>query len=268
MNYVAALSLPPIVMFAVFSLVEKTYSFYVNSLPEELKRRHTDDITMAQKHAYFSLITRVVSVICLNFIPLWFVAIEFVQKKQLATYWSDYIMGSIITINTSTLIWNTLIIQQTNPGSSIFFMYMFYMHIISNPQSFIYSISFLMTLFTILRITDDIYIIYPRPKLERFNRYTRTIEEYAMYLFIVLNVFNLSLYHWVATAVMLPWLYSSEIDNYQSLHVINRKNTVLPAITNTIQNQPLLLLTSDPIPVPTSHTHSHPQPHPHPQPQQ
>lgn len=252
MNYVAAIALPPVVMFAVFSLVEKTYSFYVNSLPEELKKRHTDDITLAQKHAYFSLITRVISVICLNFVPLWFVAMEFLQKKQLAIYWSDYIMGSIITINACTLIWNTVIIHQTNPGSSVFFMYMFYMHIVSNPQTFIYSISFLMTLFTILRVTDDIYIIYPKPKLERFNQYTRTTEEYAMYLFIVFNVFNLSVYHWVATAIMLPWLYSSEIDKYQSLHAINRKNTVPQAITNTIQSQPLLLLKSD---VPTAVPH-------------
>ena len=229
MNYVAAFTLPPVVMFASLSVVEKLYGFNLNRLKED------------QKHAFLSLTSKIATVLILNVVPLGFILTDLIRYQKLNEWWVDYIIGCVCTINTSSMVWNMLVTKEGNPGSQIFFLYVLYYNVVTNPQTFLYYTSFMMAVFSVLRVSDDIYLLYTTQTLFFFNKYTRLAEEYGLYLFLLINYSNLSLVTWLVSALTLPWLYSNEITEYETFHVVNRKKTVLPSIENTIKNHPFML---------------------------
>jgi hypothetical protein len=229
MNYVAALVLPPMVMFASVSIVEKLLSSRLSTLQIE------------QQHAVVSLLSRIFTIMLLLVVPFVLIVFNIVLHRELSGYWEDYCIGCLLTINVCFLCWNSYMNESRIPYHQIMLVYAFYYHLIHHHETLLYYSSLIIAFFSTLRIGDDLSLLFPSPRLIKINTVLRLTEEFGMYLFFIVNPSKMSMFAFVASVVVLPWIYSTEIKHHESMYFINRHTTTLPSIENSVKTFPLLL---------------------------
>lgn len=240
MNYLLSISLPPVVMFASVSLIEKL----LGALYEQKSTK--------QRNAITAVLSRILTLLVLMVGPLLYILLDTIRHRQLDEYYVDYAMGTIITTNTCALLWTAYANGLSLPVNQIILAYITFYHVISNPHTLLYYASFLITVFSTLRVSEDVAQLYHSKRLYDLNTFIRKAEEVSMYGFFVLNPSKMSMFALAAACLALPWLYSDNIDEIEWFHLINRKSTTLPAIRSAARNHPLLMneLVPEPKPAP------------------
>lgn len=240
MNYFLAVTLPPVLMFASISAIEKVMTPVYN------------DKSNMQKNAITAVLSRIITLLLVMVPALFYILLDAIRHQQLNEYYVDYTMGAIITTNTYALLWNAHANNMYLPINQVILAYIMLYHVISNPQTLLYYASFMITVFSTLRVTDDVAALYHSERLYRLNTYIRKTEEFSMYGFFVLNPSKISIGALCGAFLVLPWLYSDDIEKFPPLYFANRKRTTAPMIMEAARNHPLLVDTSEPVREPAS----------------
>lgn len=229
MNFVLVVFLPPIAMFVGMSIVEKVLG------------RHLCNYQVGERNALVAIHSRIFAVIVLLILPSLNIGIEIVRTREISEWFTDYLLGVTLGINANTMIMHSLTSNGKMPVTHILVYAGLYYQVVMHSTLFVYNFMIVISFFSMLRIMDDVAVIFPYPSIVRTSKLLRYSEEVALYLMLVWSFF-----HWdtvgVSKFVVFPvvflvaYMYSDIFENNDNLHMLSRKSTTLPSVKHTLKD--------------------------------
>lgn len=214
-------------MFGGMAIVEKVYK---NSL---------EPLTPEERVAVIAILSRALTVFLLLILPSVNVVFEVIRTHVLPRYFMDYFLGTLFGINASTLVMHTLASGQRFPAPQVITYMVLYYNIITNGSWFVYYFVLFLSVFSALRVLDDISIIFPFRRILLLANGLRYTEELSIFGFLLWSFFtweNRDITKLVVfpTVVVVAYMYSDRLEDDDTFSAVSRRSTTLPSIKKTL----------------------------------
>ena len=209
------------------------------AIVEKLFKTNLDRLNPDERVAVIAILSRMFTVVVLLILPTVNMMMEFVRTHVIPKYFMDFFLGTLFGINASTLIMHSLSSGQHFPVPQTMMYMILYYEILTNGSWFVYYFVLSLSVFSALRVMDDVSILFPARRVILIASFLRYLEELCMFGFLGWSFFtwenrDLTKFIVLPMTVVVSYMYSDNLQVNDIMPGVSRKNTTIPAIHKTL----------------------------------